>query len=41
VIAYRAYQLEESAVRNAGRGIWSSRFEPPGEWRAKHRRHFD
>ena len=36
-VAYGAYQLEESAARNAGRGIWSSRFEPPAAWRAKHR----
>jgi endonuclease YncB( thermonuclease family) len=36
-VAYGAYQLEETAARNAGRGIWSSRFEPPAEWRAKHR----
>ena len=35
-VAYGAYQLEESAARNAGRGIWSSRFEPPAAWRAKH-----
>jgi endonuclease YncB( thermonuclease family) len=37
-VAYGAYQLEESAARNAGRGIWSSRFEPPADWRAKHPR---
>ena len=36
-VAYGAYQLEEQAARNAGRGIWSSRFEPPAAWRAKHR----
>src|SRR5215471_7327451 len=36
-VAYGAYQLEERAARNAGRGIWSSRFEPPAAWRAKHR----
>ena len=36
-VAYGAYQVEERAARNAGRGIWSSRFEPPAEWRAKHR----
>ena len=36
-VAYGAYQLEERAARNAGRGIWSSRFEPPAQWRAKHR----
>ncbi len=36
-VAYGAYQGEERAARNAGRGIWSSRFEPPAAWRAKHR----
>jgi endonuclease YncB( thermonuclease family) len=36
-VAYGAYQIEEFAARNAGRGIWSSRFEPPTAWRAKHR----
>ena len=36
-VAYGAYQLEEQAARNAGRGIWSSRFDPPSVWRAKHR----
>jgi endonuclease YncB( thermonuclease family) len=36
-VAYGAYRLEERAARNAGRGIWSSRFEPPAAWRAKHR----
>ena len=37
-VAYGAYQLEEHAARNAGRGLWSSRFETPAAWRAKHRR---
>jgi endonuclease YncB( thermonuclease family) len=37
-VAYGAYPLEESAARNAGRGIWSSTFDPPAAWRAKHRR---
>ena len=36
-VAYGAYRLEELAARNAGRGIWSSRFERPADWRAKHR----
>ena len=36
-VAYGDYQLEERAARNAGRGIWSSRFETPAAWRAKHR----
>lgn len=36
-VAYGAYQEEERAARNAGRGIWSSRFDPPAAWRAKHR----
>jgi endonuclease YncB( thermonuclease family) len=37
-VAYGAYQQEERAARNAGRGIWSSRFERPADWRAKHPR---
>jgi endonuclease YncB( thermonuclease family) len=37
-VAYGAYELEERAARNAGRGIWSSRFERPADWRAKHPR---
>lgn len=37
-VAYGAYDTEERAARNAGRGIWSSRFEPPAAWRAKHPR---
>ena len=37
-VAYGPYQLEERAARNAGRGIWSSRFETPAAWRAKHPR---
>jgi endonuclease YncB( thermonuclease family) len=37
-VAYGAYQLEEWAARNAGHGIWSSRFERPADWRAKHPR---
>jgi endonuclease YncB( thermonuclease family) len=36
-VAYGAYAVEERAARNAGRGIWSSRFDPPAAWRAKHR----
>jgi len=36
-VAYGAYANEERAARNAGRGVWSSRFEPPAAWRAKHR----
>ena len=36
-VAYGAYEQEERAARNAGRGIWSSRFERPADWRAKHR----
>jgi endonuclease YncB( thermonuclease family) len=35
-VAYGAYHEEERAARNAGRGIWSSRFERPADWRAKH-----
>jgi endonuclease YncB( thermonuclease family) len=37
-VAYGAYRREELAARNAGRGIWSSRFETPVAWRAKHPR---
>ena len=37
-VAYGAYEQEERAARNAGRGIWSSRFERPADWRAKHPR---
>jgi endonuclease YncB( thermonuclease family) len=37
-VAYGAYESEERAARNAGRGIWSSRFDPPAAWRAKHPR---
>jgi endonuclease YncB( thermonuclease family) len=37
-VAYGAYQLEETAARNASRGIWSARFEPTAQWRAKHPR---
>ena len=35
---YGAYAVEERAAHNAGRGIWSSRFETPAAWRAKHPR---
>ena len=33
-----AYAKEESEAREAKRGIWSSTFEPPWEWRARQRR---
>jgi endonuclease YncB( thermonuclease family) len=37
-VAYGAYEAEERAARNARRGIWSSSFEYPAVWRAKHPR---
>jgi endonuclease YncB( thermonuclease family) len=37
-VAYGAYDAEERAARNAGRGIWSSTFDRPAAWRARHPR---
>jgi endonuclease YncB( thermonuclease family) len=37
-VAYGAYEAEERTAREARRGIWSSRFESPAAWRAKHPR---
>jgi endonuclease YncB( thermonuclease family) len=37
-VAYGAYGAEEQDARQAQRGIWSSQFEQPSEWRARHRR---
>jgi endonuclease YncB( thermonuclease family) len=37
-VAYGAYETEERAAREARRGIWSSSFEHPAVWRAKHPR---
>jgi endonuclease YncB( thermonuclease family) len=33
-----AYAKEEAEAREAKRGIWSSTFEPPWEWRTRQRR---
>jgi endonuclease YncB( thermonuclease family) len=37
-VAYGAYDGEERAARDAKRGIWSSTFDRPATWRAKHPR---
>lgn len=37
-VAYGAYQSEERAARDARRGLWSSSFETPSLWRARHPR---
>jgi endonuclease YncB( thermonuclease family) len=37
-VAYGAYDAEERSAREARRGIWSSNFDRPAAWRAKHRR---
>jgi endonuclease YncB( thermonuclease family) len=37
-VAYGAYDGEERAAREARRGIWSSSFDRPAAWRAKHPR---
>jgi endonuclease YncB( thermonuclease family) len=37
-VAYGAYEADERDARDARRGIWSSSFEPPAAWRARHRR---
>lgn len=36
-IAYGAYERDEQEARRARRGIWSSSFEPPAAFRARHR----
>jgi endonuclease YncB( thermonuclease family) len=33
-----AYAKEEAEAREAKRGVWSSTFDPPWEWRARQRR---
>ncbi|MBB3770057.1 endonuclease YncB(thermonuclease family) [Angulomicrobium tetraedrale] len=33
-----SYRREQSAARNAGRGIWSGPFDLPADWRAAHPR---
>ena len=35
-IAYGGYEREEAEARDAKRGVWSSRFERPQDWRAAH-----
>lgn len=37
-VSYGAYEADEREARDAGRGIWSSQFDPPGVWRARHPR---
>lgn len=37
-VAYGAYRGDEREAREARRGIWSSSFERPAEWRARHPR---
>lgn len=37
-VSYGDYLAEETEARNDNRGLWSGKFEPPREWRAKHPR---
>ncbi len=41
-LAYRRYSTDyvadERAAKAAGRGVWSTTFTPPWDWRAEHRR---
>ncbi len=37
-VAYGAYQADEREARDARRGIWSSRFDRPADWRARNPR---
>lgn len=37
-VAYGAYEAEEQEARAARRGLWSSSFERPAEWRSRHAR---
>jgi endonuclease YncB( thermonuclease family) len=37
-VAYGAYDAEERTARDARRGIWSSTFDRPAVWRARHPR---
>jgi endonuclease YncB( thermonuclease family) len=37
-VAYGAYQADEREARGARRGIWSSRFDRPADWRARNPR---
>lgn len=36
-VSYGDYLIEEAEARNAGAGIWAGEFEPPQDWRARHR----
>jgi endonuclease YncB( thermonuclease family) len=35
-VAYGAYGADERDARDARRGIWSSQFDRPADWRARH-----
>jgi endonuclease YncB( thermonuclease family) len=35
-ISFGGYEREEAEARDAKRGVWSSRFDPPQEWRRAH-----
>jgi endonuclease YncB( thermonuclease family) len=37
-MAYGAYEADEREARDARRGVWSSSFERPAAWRARHPR---
>lgn len=37
-VAYGSYEADEREARDARRGIWSSTFDMPSAWRAKHPR---
>jgi endonuclease YncB( thermonuclease family) len=37
-VAYGAYGADEREARDARRGIWSSTFDRPADWRARHPR---
>lgn len=37
-VAYGAYEADEREARDARRGIWSSSFDMPSAWRARHPR---
>ena len=38
-VSYGAYRADEQEAREARRGIWSSTFDTPSTWRARHPRH--
>jgi endonuclease YncB( thermonuclease family) len=37
-VAFGAYETQEREAKAAGRGIWATRFERPGDWRRAHPR---